>query len=87
MVCFIMPNIQSIQHLSFQRVTDILSGQSEQEAVLFDSPDCVILPDMKWDRHTVESLYLVAIARDPSIRSLRDLRQGKLFTACVSCVD
>ena len=35
----------------------------------------VVLPDMKWDRKSVGSLYLVAIGRSPLIRSLRDLRK------------
>ncbi len=59
------------------RVTKILSGEAEQKAVLFSSPEFILLPDMKWDRHTIGSLYLVAIARDPTLRSLRDLRFGK----------
>lgn len=33
-----------------------------------------ILPDLKWDRHTLSSLYLIAIVQDRSLRSLRDLR-------------
>ena len=57
---------------------DILSGKSEQEKVLFSSPDFLILPDMKWDLQTISSLYLVAIIRDDNIRSLRDLRPKHL---------
>jgi m7GpppX diphosphatase len=56
------------------RVDDILEGRSEQDKVLFSSEDFVLLPDMKWDLHTVQSLYLVAISRDPTLRSLRDLQ-------------
>lgn len=32
---------------------------------------------MKWDLHTVASLYLIAIVRDEQLRSLRDLRARK----------
>jgi hypothetical protein len=66
----------SIYHLLTRelRVDDILEGRSEQDKVLFSSEDFVLLPDMKWDLHTVQSLYLVAISRDPTLRSLRDLR-------------
>ncbi|KAJ7588136.1 scavenger mRNA decapping enzyme [Mycena floridula] len=56
-------------------VTGILAGRSEQDKLLFGSPDFVILPDMKWDLHTIESLYILAIARDTMIRSLRDLKE------------
>jgi len=56
------------------RVTEILAGRSEQGKVLCSSSEYIILPDMKWDLHTTGSLYLVAIARDSALRSLRDLR-------------
>ncbi|KAJ7760496.1 scavenger mRNA decapping enzyme [Mycena metata] len=55
-------------------VTEILDGHKEQSKLLFSSSDFIILPDMKWDLHTVGSLYLIAIVRDNSIRSIRDLR-------------
>jgi m7GpppX diphosphatase len=35
----------------------------------------MILPDMKWDKTTLSSFYLLAIAQDRTIRSLRDLRK------------
>lgn len=63
---------------SAPRVTEILSGRAEQDKILLSSPEFIILPDMKWDLHTAGSLYLVAIARDPNIRSLRDLRAGHI---------
>ncbi|KAG7093552.1 hypothetical protein E1B28_007222 [Marasmius oreades] len=57
-----------------QWVTEILEGRAEQDKILFASEEVIILPDMKWDLHTIGSLYLVAIVRDPRLRSLRDLR-------------
>ena len=61
------------------RVDDIISGKSEADKVLHRSPDpdfgYVILPDMKWDLITLQSLYLVAISSSSAIRSLRDLRK------------
>lgn len=69
----------------FSRVTDILSGYSEADKVLYRSsattePDegFLILPDMKWDLKTISSLYLVAISLSPNIRSLRDLERKHL---------
>lgn len=68
--------------LFIARVTDIISGSSEADKVLYRSsastdPDegFLILPDMKWDVKTVSSLYLVAISLSPNIRSLRDLER------------
>ena len=63
----------------FLRVDDSLSGKSEAEKVLHRAPSpdygYVILPDMKWDLITLQSLYLVAISSSSAIRSLRDLRK------------
>ncbi|SJL03458.1 uncharacterized protein ARMOST_06814 [Armillaria ostoyae] len=70
----VRPYIESLPPARTRWVTKILSGEAEQKAVLFSSPEFILLPDMKWDRHTIGSLYLVAIARDPTLRSLRDLR-------------
>ncbi|KAJ7115898.1 mRNA decapping enzyme [Mycena epipterygia] len=55
-------------------VAEILDGHKEQSKVLFSSPDFIILPDMKWDLHTISSLYLIAIVRDKNLHCLRDLR-------------
>lgn len=68
-----------VSHYSFvSRVENILTGQSEQEKVLFSTPEFMILPDMKWDLTTISSLYLVAIVQDRSLRSLRDLQKKHL---------
>lgn len=70
--CFDVTNFHS------SRVENILSGLSEKNKVLVSTPDYLILPDMKWDRKTISSLYLVAIVQDRSIRSLRDLTKKHL---------
>ena len=58
-----------------RRVENILNGISEQNKLLYSSPEFIILPDMKWDLKTLSSLYLVAIAQDRTIKSLRDLKK------------
>jgi m7GpppX diphosphatase len=64
------------------RVEDVLSGVSEADKVLHNHPNLnsgfVLIPDIKWDLTTVSSLYLVAFARSPELRSLRDLRRSHL---------
>ncbi|KAF9077900.1 scavenger mRNA decapping enzyme [Rhodocollybia butyracea] len=70
----IEPYINSIPPERTRWVTEILAGRSEQGGILYTSSECLILPDMKWDLHTISSLYLLVIARDPGLRSLRDLR-------------
>ena len=59
-----------------------MNGTSEAEKVLYRDPlpeyGYLMLPDMKWDLTTLSSLYLVAIAFNRSIRSLRDLNKTHL---------
>lgn len=49
---------------------------------MYEDPDDVngfiLLPDLKWDGKTKETLYLIAIARPKGIRSLRDLKAEHL---------
>ncbi|KAI0777504.1 scavenger mRNA decapping enzyme [Trametes elegans] len=78
----VKPYISAFPPSRTQWVDDILTGASEADKVLFrdPSPDSgyVLLPDMKWDLVTISSLYLVAIAFNRSIRSLRDLNKTHL---------
>lgn len=71
------PWIESLPASKTTWVQNILQGISETESVLYSDPDpktgFVILPDMKWDRRTLSSLYLMAIVRDGSLVTLRDL--------------
>lgn len=78
-------NIRSQPHLlisSRQRVYNLLSHVTESENILFEDPSpalgYVLLPDAKWDRKTLGSLYLLAIAHSSSIKSLRDLRKSHI---------
>ncbi|KAI0341516.1 scavenger mRNA decapping enzyme [Trametopsis cervina] len=75
----VKPYIDAFPPSRTQWVRNILSGESEADKVLYRSsnpePGFIILPDMKWDLTTVSALYLVAIALNDSIRSLRDLRR------------
>ena len=55
-------------------VDNILNGTAEADRVVLSTPDCVLLPDLKWDPATGGAgLYAVAIFRDASLRSLRDV--------------
>lgn len=53
-------------------IRNILEGRSEIESIVFQDDDMVILPDSKWDRVSVENLYLLVIFKDEKLHSLRD---------------
>ncbi|KAL4063895.1 HIT-like domain-containing protein [Scleroderma yunnanense] len=71
----VKPYIEAFPPSRTQWVQNILDGTSEAGSVLHTSPSFLILPDMKWDATAspVTALYLIAIVRDSSIRSMRDL--------------
>lgn len=71
------PWISSIPASKTAWVRNILDGVSERESILHRDDDphtgFVLVPDLKWDRKTLGSLYLVAIARDANLTNLRCL--------------
>ncbi|XP_015244621.1 PREDICTED: m7GpppX diphosphatase [Cyprinodon variegatus] len=76
-----LPYIQE-QSLSLQWVYNILEKKAEADRIVYDDPDpevgFVLLPDLKWDQKQVDDLYLIAIARQKDIKSLRDLSSEHL---------
>ncbi|KPJ19136.1 Scavenger mRNA-decapping enzyme DcpS [Papilio machaon] len=61
---------------------EINEGKSEQDRVIYDNKcereGFVLVPDLKWDGLTKETLYLLAIVRQRGIKSLRDLNETHL---------
>ncbi|KAK6173523.1 hypothetical protein SNE40_016956 [Patella caerulea] len=64
---------------SLQWVYNILEKKTESERIIHEDVDpetgFILLPDMKWDRKDVNSLYLVAIVNKHGVKSLRDLNK------------
>lgn len=70
-------------------IYNILDGITEQEDVVFRSPDFgtsssgtesdkkgfILLPDLNWDRKTVSGLHLLALVERRDVWSLRDLKK------------
>ncbi|XP_076472346.1 m7GpppX diphosphatase-like [Babylonia areolata] len=67
---------------SIQWVHNILEKKTEAERIVFEDPNpetgFILLPDMKWNRSDLSSLYLVAIVHQRGLNSLRDLRSDHL---------
>ncbi|KAM9356631.1 m7GpppX diphosphatase [Symphorus nematophorus] len=76
-----LPYVQK-QSFSVQWVYNILEKKAEADRIVFEDPDpkvgFVLLPDFKWDQKQVDDLYLIAIAHQRDIRSLRDLTSEHL---------
>lgn len=61
---------------------NIIEGRSEQEDVILRSHEAsrakegfLLLPDLNWDRETMDALHLLAIVERRDIASLRDLQK------------
>lgn len=65
-----------------QWVYNILDHTSEKDRIVFEDTDpkvgFILLPDLKWDGKTLETLYLLAIVHPKGIKSLRDLTEDHL---------
>lgn len=57
---------------------NILDGKNEQEDIIYSDSDFVIIPDIKWDKHDINSLYLLVITQDRGLLSIRDLNNEHL---------
>jgi m7GpppX diphosphatase len=64
---------------TLQWVYNILDGLKEQEDVIYretGDEGFLLLPDLNWDRKTLESLHLLGIVERRDIWSVRDLKKG-----------
>lgn len=66
-------------------VWNIIDGKTEVEDVIYRTPKgrdgvegFLLLPDLNWDRKTMESLHLLGLVERRDIWSLRDLRKKHL---------
>lgn len=66
----------------FQWVYNVLEHRKEVERIAYEDPckenGFVLLPDLKWDGKTAETLYLLAIVHRHSLRSIRELDESHL---------
>lgn len=72
-----LASLEKKERFSLDWVYNILEHKKEVERIVFEDPDeelgFVLLPDLKWDGKTKETLYCLAIIRQRGIKSLRDL--------------
>ncbi|PSK39093.1 hypothetical protein C7M61_002406 [Candidozyma pseudohaemuli] len=76
----VAPFIETQKGDRIQWVHNILFHGKESESVLYHDKDpqngFVLLPDMKWDRISMDALYLMAIVQRTDISSVRDLNSS-----------
>lgn len=61
---------------------NILDHKKESDRIIFEDPDkdigFILLPDLKWDGKTLETLYAVAIVHRKNLPSIRSLNADHL---------
>lgn len=59
-----------------------MEHKKESERIIFEDPceetGFILLPDLKWDSKTTETLYCLALVRKHGLKSLRDLNATHL---------
>lgn len=72
----------SAGQFSLEWVYNIIDHKKEADRIVYedsnDDTGFILLPDLKWDGKTKETLYLIAISRRRDLRSLRDLTADHL---------
>ncbi|KAK9390832.1 HIT-like domain-containing protein [Lipomyces mesembrius] len=78
----LFPHIEKMRGDRIQWVYNILSHKVEADRIVYENPDpqegFILLPDLKWDRTTMDSVYLVAIVHRRDIASIRDLNKSHI---------
>lgn len=68
--------------IHLQWVYNILDHKKESERIIFEDPDkdtgFILLPDLKWDGKTLDTLYAVAIVHRMDLPSIRALNADHL---------
>lgn len=59
-------------------IDNIVFNKKEAASILYQDEDFVFLPDLKWDKKNIESLYFLAIVKNKNLRSIRDLKRCHL---------
>lgn len=79
---FVKPYIESMKGDRIKWVYNILFEGKESETFIYHDKDLqegfVLLPDMKWDKINMDSLYLCCIVNRTDISSVRDLNASHL---------
>lgn len=62
-------------------IFNIIEGRTEQEDVMYrqtGEEGFLLLPDLNWDRRTMESLHLLGLVERRDLWSVRDLKKGNV---------
>jgi len=64
---------EQISKSNVKWIYSILDGNKEKDKVLYSDDQFVVVPDALWNGSNISKLHLLAIVRDKSLKSIRDL--------------
>lgn len=74
-----LPFVQALPDAQTEWVRTILRKEQEAEKILYEDDFCMLLPDTKWtDENDFRSMHTLALLKDTSVRSVRDLTGAHL---------
>lgn len=80
---YVSPYIKKKTQDKLNWINNIMFNNKEKESIIFEDKDTingfVLAFDSKWDRISLDSLYLCCILRRCDIQTVRDLRKKHLF--------
>jgi hypothetical protein len=58
-------------------IYNIIDHKSESSDIIFEDKNMILIPDYKWDK-TLKNLHILAIFKDKSLSSIRDLSSNNI---------
>lgn len=58
---------------------NIIKDKAMNEKIYFENEECMIIADYKWDKTTMDKMYLLMIFKDDSLKSIRSIKDVELL--------
>jgi len=66
-----------IKNTDKEWIYNIIDHKAESNDIIFEDNNIILIPDYKWDK-TIKNLHILAIFKDKSLGSIRDLRANNI---------
>ena len=64
---------------NYKWIYNIIDDNSEKDKIIYEDNNFVLIPDYTWDMINLDKIHILAILRDKSIKSIRDIKQSDLI--------
>lgn len=66
--------IQTMNPINRRWIYNIIEGTAECDNLLFENDEFVLMPDYTWDQEFLDKIHILAIVRNRTLCSIRDLK-------------